>query len=110
MVAGVWYILSLLATPVPRASPVVVRILPPVVASLQVVWLVLAGTASDGFLVVLCRYVGALASLWHGAVSCQLPKFMHAASYGHVLLLERHSVALHPQTSDANAAQDMPYA
>ena len=32
---------------------------------------------------------------------------MHAADYGHVLLRERHSVALHPQTSDANAAQVM---
>ena len=36
---------------------VVVRGLPPVVAALQVVWLLLAGKASDGFLVFLCRYV-----------------------------------------------------
>ena len=40
----------------------------------------------------------------------RLLNFMHAAGYGHVLLLKRHSVALHPQTSNASAAQDMPYA
>ena len=79
------------------------------VAALQVVWLVLAGRASDGFL-YFCVDTSAL-SLRYGTKlpDTRLPQFMHAAGYGHVLLLERHSVALHPQKSDANAAQDMSY-
>ena len=40
----------------------------------------------------------------------RLRKLTHASGYGHVLLLECHSVALYPQTSDANAAQDVIYA
>ena len=72
------------------------------VAALQVVWLVLAGRASDGFL-YFCVDTSAL-SLRYGTklAYARLTKLMHAADYVQGLLLERHSVALHPQTSDAN--------
>ena len=76
----------------------------PAVTALGVVWLCHVDITSDGFLVLLCRYVGA--KLSHTG----LPKFVYAAGDTYVRLLECHAVALYPQAGDANAAQDVPYA
>ena len=81
----------------------------PVVTALGVVWLQHLDYASEGFFVFSCRYVGNFASL-RRKVASYLPKFLFAAGDGHVRLLERHAITLQPQTGDANAVQDVPYA
>ena len=108
MVAGCQVYLK--PTPVSHWSLVVVRGVPLVVAALQVVWLLLTNIASDGFVVFLYRYVGTLASLRHEVASCQIPKIHAHCRLWSCSLAGTSLVALHPQTSDANAAQDVTYA